>query len=184
MYFETMGDRPGRLVFQLTLTTLLALTMTVEGMADELYAVGDTISPIELTDQHGKTGDVDRATRFVLLVRDKFASEILKEAFAGMPPSTLGERGVAYVTDISEIPLMAANLFVVPGMRLKEYSILIDRDPIKTSRFPSKGGLVTVLFIEDLRIARIEFATTGSEINALLHLPSGTPDVEISASGR
>jgi hypothetical protein len=43
---------------------------------------------------------------------------------------------------------------------------------------------VTVLFIEDLRIARIEFATTGSEINALLDLPSGTPDVEISASGR
>lgn len=184
MYFEMMGNKPGRRVFQLTLATLLAFTMAVECLANEVYGVGDTISPIELTDQHGKTGDVDRTTRFVLLVRDKFASEILKEAFAEIPPSTLGERGVAYVTDISEVPLMAANLFVVPGMRLKEYSILIDRDPIKTSRYPSKGGLVTVLFIEDLRIARIEFATTGSEINALLELPSGTPDLEISASGR
>lgn len=184
MYFEMTGAKPGRRVLQLTLATLLAFTMAVECLANEVYGVGDTISPIELPDQHGKTGDVDRTTRFVLLVRDQFASEILKEAFAEIPPSTLGERGVAYVTDISEVPLMAANLFVVPGMRLKEYSILIDRDPIKTSRYPSKGGLVTVLFIEDLRIARIEFATTGSEINALLELPSGTPDVEISASGR
>ena len=62
MYFEMMGNKPGRRVFQLTLATLLAFTMAVECLANEVYGVGDTISPIELTDQHGKTGDVDRTT--------------------------------------------------------------------------------------------------------------------------
>ena len=83
---------------------------------------------------------------------------------------------IASVNAISDIyamggtPLMAKNLFVIPGMRLKEYSILLDSEPVKTGRYPSKGGQVTLLFLEDLEIKRITYATAGSKVAELLEL--------------
>ena len=155
---------------------LLALLMGLiclggsEARADETYRVGDRVPVIELADQHGETGAVDASTRVVLLVRDRYASEILKEAFADVEASALAERNVAYITDISGLTLIAENLFVVPGMRLKPYSILLDRDPIETGRYPGKGGQVTVLFLEDREIKRVEYAKAGGEVVELLAL--------------
>ncbi len=161
-------SQPIRVIFAVILGFLTAGPV----FAEEAYQVGDELPSVEFVDQHGRPGSIDRSTRRVLLVRDKFASEILKEAFVGLDPNALEERKVAYVTDISELSLMAANLFVVPGMRLKEYSILLDRAPRKTSRYPVRGGLVTVLFLDGLRIDRIEYASTGDEVSRWLDLPA------------
>jgi len=150
--------------------TLLAFFSGFSAAASDFYDTGDRVEAIELVDQHGETGTVDRATRVVLLVRDRFASEILKEAFDEIEASALAARNVAYITDLSGTPLMAKNLFVIPGMRLKEYSILLDSEPVKTGRYPSKGGQVTLLFLEDLEIKRITYATAGSKVAELLEL--------------
>jgi hypothetical protein len=149
---------------------LVALISSFGAAAEELYEVGDRLEPIELVDQHGETGSVGRSTKVVILVRDRFASEILKEAFAETEASALAAKKIAYITDLSRTPLMAKNLFVVPGMRLKQYSILLDSEPIKTKRYPSKGGQVTLLFLEDLEIKDIRYATVGSEVAELLEL--------------
>lgn len=149
---------------------LIALIGSFGAEAADLYEVGDRLEAIELVDQHGETGSVGRSTKVVILVRDRFASEILKEAFAETEASALASKKIAYITDLSRTPLMAKNLFVVPGMRLKEYSILLDSEPIKTKRYPSKGGQVTLLFLEDLEIKDIRYATAGSEVAKLLEL--------------
>jgi hypothetical protein len=149
---------------------LLAFFSSFAAAAGDFYDEGDRVEAIELVDQHGEAGAVDRFTKVVLLVRDRFASEILKDAFEETEASTLAARNIAYITDLSGTPLMAKNLFVVPGMRLKQYSILIDSEPVKTGRYPSKGGQVTLLFLEDLEIKRITYATVGSKVAELLEL--------------
>ena len=52
--------------------------------AEDQYAVGDQVEAIELLDQHGKVRRVDDSTKVIVFVSDKFASEILKDAFADL----------------------------------------------------------------------------------------------------
>lgn len=180
MSSRTSSNRAVRRSSVLAGSIALACLVGVETMADDAYGVGDSVAAIELTDQHGEVGSVDGSTKVVLLVRDRFASEILKEAFADIEPQALAERQIAYITDISGLTLLAENLFVVPGMRAKAYSILLDRDPVKTGRYPGKGGQVTVLFLEDLEVKRVEYATTGSEIVELLTLQIANLEGDVS----
>ncbi|MGB0619762.1 MAG: hypothetical protein ACPGVZ_09865 [Myxococcota bacterium] len=170
MNFETPPLRSARKRLTYSAALLVALFGGFVAEAENLYEVGDRLEAIELVDQHGETGSVGRSTKVVILVRDRFASEILKEAFAETEASALAAKKIAYITDLSRTPLMAKNLFVVPGMRLKQYSILLDSAPIKTKRYPSKGGQVTLLFLEDLEIKDIRYATVGSEVAELLDL--------------
>ena len=170
MHFATSPLHSARRSLAYGAALLVALIGSFGAEAESLYEVGDRLEAIELVDQHGEKGSVDRSTKVVILVRDRFASEILKDAFAETEASALASRRIVYITDLSRTPLMAKNLFVIPGMRLKQYSILLDNEPIKTRQYPSKGGQVTILFLEDLEIRDIRYATAGSEVAELLEL--------------
>ena len=137
--------------------------------AEDQYAVGDRVEAIELADQHGKIRRVDDSTKVIVFVSDKFASEILKDAFADLEAGELAGRGVVYITNLGELTLLVENLFVVPGMRRRPYAILLDRGTAETTaRLPVRGGKVTLVFLEDRIAKRIEYAERGDEVKALL----------------
>ena len=115
----------------------------------DLHEVGIDSRPSGHVDQHGETGSVGRSTRSSsssgIDSPARFSRGLCRDR--GIRPRLEEDR---IHLDLSRT-LMAKNLFVVPGMRLKEYGILPTASPSRRSA-PEQGRPVTLLFLEDLEI--------------------------------
>jgi len=142
----------------------------------ETLAVGSEISPFEIDDQHGETHRVDQGVRILLFSREMDGGEVIKEALAELDASALATRGAVYVADISGMPGLVARLFAIPGMRKRPYPMLLDRDGSLTRDFPSQPGRATALFLEKLRITRVEHVDSAPELKSALGVPPPVSD--------
>ena len=141
---------------------LLARALVVSAavlMADaafaQPYAVGDTIEPFTLEDQHGKSRTVDASVKVILFSREMEGGDILKQGLADVDPDYLDGKKAVYVADISRMPGLIASMFAIPAMRDRPYSMLLDRDGKTTARLPGVEGQATLVFVDGLTVQRI-----------------------------
>jgi hypothetical protein len=151
----------------------LALSLAAPGARaeDPPYAVGDTIAPLALEDQHGEPGGVDAGPRGLLLSRDMDAGGVVREALASDGAALLDAAGAVYVADVHRMPGPIRRLFAIPRMRGRPYRVLLDTDGAPTARFPSEAGRAAWLRLEGLRIAEIRFLATPEEVRQALGPP-------------
>jgi hypothetical protein len=134
----------------------------------EPYAVGATLEPLELADQHGQLRRVDATRRALLFTRDMDAGEVLKQALASEGPAQLDGAGAVYVADVSGMPALVLRIFALRKMRERPYPMLLDRDGESSARLPAQPGKVTLLVLDALRIAEIRYPGTSDEVRAAL----------------
>jgi hypothetical protein len=139
----------------------------------EPYAVGQTLEPIELADQHGQVRKVDAARRALLFTRDMQAGDVLREALAADGAARLEAGAVAYVADVSAMPALVLRMFALRKMRQRPYPMLLDRDGSETARLPAEAGKITYLRLDSLRIVEIRYLGSGDEVRAAL-APAGS----------
>lgn len=111
----------------------------------EIVAVGGSLAPIALEDQHGQPGAVDAGTRAVLLTRDMDAGGFVREALATDGVAKLERAGAVYVADVHRMPGPIRRLISLPRMRERPYRVLLDTDGGPTSVLPSEEGKATWL---------------------------------------
>jgi hypothetical protein len=119
------------------------------------YAVGDTIEPFALEDQHGKSRTIDASVKVILFSRDMDGGDILKRGLADVDPGYLDGKSAVYVADISRMPRLVARMFAIPAMRDRPYAMLLDRDGKATARLPAAEGQATLIFLDELAVQRI-----------------------------
>jgi hypothetical protein len=68
------------------------------------------------------------------------------------------------------MPKLVARLFAVPSMRRRPYPMLLDRTGEATARLPDVEEQATLLFLDELRIERIEHVDSADGVRALLGL--------------
>ena len=153
----------------LALLLAVALPATAE---DEVapYDVGDAIAGFTLEDQHGDEGSVDEQTRVILFSRDMAGGDLLKEALADVDAEALEARGAVYVSDISGMPALVSRMMAVPAMRRRPYDLLLDRDGETTARFPDAEERATLIYLDGLRIERIEHLAVAAAVRGSLGL--------------
>ncbi len=134
------------------------------------YRVGDAVEAFTLEDQHGESASVDTTTRVVLFSRDMEGGEILKAALEEVSAETLADRGAVYVSDISGMPSLVANLFALPAMRRRPYDMLLDRDGQTTARLPDVVGRATLIHLSEGRIERVLYASDVETVHESLGL--------------
>jgi hypothetical protein len=159
-----------RLAASLLLLISLLVTTVVAAESDAPYRVGDVLPEITLDDQHDERGGVDATTRILLFSRDMEGGKLLRAALEDTGEGFLQERQVVYVSDISGMPKLVARLFAVPSMRRRPYPMLLDRTGEATARLPDVEEQATLLFLDDLRIERIEHVDSANGVRALLGL--------------
>ena len=130
-------------------------------------APGSTLPPLTLADQHDVPVTVGPTTRVILFTRDMDAGAIVKETLADNG-ALLGRAQALYVSDISGMPSLVANMFAVPAMRNRPYRMMLDRDGRATADFPSEAGKVTLLRLTDLRIDSIAYLDSAAALRAAL----------------
>jgi len=134
----------------------------------ERYAVGQTLEPIELADQHGEVRKVDATRRALLFTRDMGAGDVLRNALAADGAARLDAAGAAYVADVSAMPALVLRIFALRKMRERPYTMLLDRDGSKTARLPTEAGKITWLALDGLRIVEIRYLGSADELRAAL----------------
>jgi hypothetical protein len=159
-----------RLAASLLLLVSLLVTTVVAAESDAPYRVGDVLPEITLGDQHDERGGVDATTRIVLFSRDMEGGKLLRAALEDTEEGFLQERQIVYLSDISGMPKLVARLFAVPSMRRRPYPMLLDRTGEATARLPDVEEQATLLFLDELRIERIEHVDSADGVRALLGL--------------
>lgn len=137
----------------------------------EPYAIGGTLEPLELADQHGQVRGVDATRRVLLFTRDMDAGEILKQALAADGPALLERAGAVYVADVSGMPALVLRMFALRKLRERPYPILLDREGEKTARLPAQTGRISFLRLDALRIVELRHLGSTDEVRAALAPP-------------
>ncbi|UCE86854.1 MAG: hypothetical protein JSU66_03720 [Deltaproteobacteria bacterium] len=140
-----------------------------------VYAVGSTLEPFALEDQHGEAHRVDGSVDVILFSREMKGGDLLKEALEGVPAGFLAARRAVYVADISGMPSLVARLFALPKLRKRPYPILLDRDGSQTRNLPSEDGAATLIVLDDLRVARVAFLSSAEAVKRALGLSKAEP---------
>jgi hypothetical protein len=149
----------------------LALLLLAGSAAAHESAVGSTLEPFALDDQHGRTHRVDESVQLLLYSHDMSGGDLLKQALENVPEGYLDKRRALYVADISAMPRLVARFFAIPRLRKRAYPMLLDRDGAATAQLPGADGKATLIFLEHLRVTRLVFATTAEGVRNALGLP-------------
>jgi hypothetical protein len=134
----------------------------------EPYAVGSTLVPFALEDQHGKRAEIGAGVRLLMLTRDMDAGDLVKQALAATEQRVLDERHAVYVADISGMPALVSRFIAVPRMRERPYRVLLDRDRSTTRDVPSVKGKVTVLSLDALRVTGVDHLGSVEAVKGVL----------------
>lgn len=148
----------------LGLVVLLGLAAVARA---EPYAVGRTLPPLRLPDQHGEARVLDAATRAVVFSRDMSAGRIVKEAVAKAGNDLFDRNHAVYVVDLKGMPGFVRSLFAMPGLRRRPYKLMVDETGAATADYPSTEGKPTVLLLKELRVEAISYP---ADADALLKL--------------
>jgi hypothetical protein len=153
------------------LSFVLCITLAPWVVASPL-AVGDTLAPITISDQHGQSATLDENTRVLLFSRDMTANKLAKAAFLSKPAQYLAEAKTMYLIDVSGMPSFVTNNFAIPKMKKYPYRIFLDREASMTANLPSQKAQITVLHLDHLKVQSIEYLRDASALIRTVEAPS------------
>jgi len=134
----------------------------------EPYAVGSSIAPLVLEDQHEVPHRVDAATRGVLLSRDMDGGGLVREGLASEGAARLEKAGAVYIADVHGMPGLIRRMIAIPRMRKRGYPVLLDTAGEATAAFPAQAGKASWIRLEGLRVAEVRFLGSAEEVKAAL----------------
>lgn len=138
----------------------------------EPYAVGSTLPPIELPDQHGELRKLDESVRAIVFTRDMKAGDVAKAAVEKAGPDLFDRNSAVYIVDVKGMPSLVKMLFARPAMKRRPYRLLVDDVGDKTADIPGGATFPTVLVLDKLRVTGIENPTSVEALIAALEKPA------------
>ena len=136
--------------------------------AAEPYAVGSLLPSMRIPDQHGQLRAVDESIRVILFNRDMDGGDFIKQALEEGGAERLVASRAVYVADISGMPGLVRRLIALPRMRKRPYPMLLDVEGNVTADFPGEEGRATAIFLDRLRVARIDHLEGADAVKAAL----------------
>ena len=135
----------------------------------QFYAVGDTIQPITLQDQHDKTHTVNGTTKLILFTTGMEGGKVVRKAIENEEPDYLAKRSAMFISNISGMPRFIAKMFALPKMKKHEYSIVLDREGDVTKKIPSQDNSTTIVQLDNLKIKSISFTKETEEVTRAIN---------------
>jgi len=159
--------------FLLLFTLLLGVlpTSATATQPTSTLGTGDQLAEITLEDQHGQPHTVPPDARLLLFTADKGASNLLQDYLEQQESAFLQQREAYYVADIHRMPGLVTRMFALPSMRERPYTILLAQEATAIPPIPHQDGQVTVLHLDNRRIAHIGYATSLQELAQLINRP-------------
>ena len=123
----------------------------------EPFNIGTRMPAFTLKDQHGKEGEVNEQVRLMLFCKERKGNDIVGEALKETAAGYLSQHQTVFVADTSGMPRLIAKFVALPALRKKTYRVLIGPSSSITTDFPSEKDNVTLLYLNNLIIEKIDF---------------------------
>lgn len=125
--------------------------------------VWSEISPISLESQHEKKYDL-KDNGIWIIASDKDNTKLLNEYFKA---NTLPQN-IDFIMDTTRIPSFLFDVFVLPKLQKYKHPILLSHDEEYNETLPYKEDFITILFIENKIVTRIEFIKDIKELEKFI----------------
>lgn len=132
------------------------------------YTVGQTVSPLELEDQHGNHTTLQTMPKTLIMAYEKGTGATVNEYLNAQDKGYLKKYNAVFIADISQMPGLVTKLFALPKMRKYIHTVLLIRDEQQGLRFPSKEEKITVMKFQDNLLKEVKFITTTAELKAAI----------------
>ncbi len=149
------------------LLSILLLSISFSVSAQTL-TVGAALPTLSLNDQHDQVVTTSQDLQMILFAGEKGTSELMTKVLEGLPPSTLKDKKAIYIADISGMPGFITKMVALPRMQKLPYQIALIRDAKEVEWLPKKPQHVTIIKIQQGKIAAIDYFIDANQINQLL----------------
>ena len=132
----------------------------------EMLKVGDSIVPITIKDQFDREHKIGSESQWVV-TWDKMTTRYANTYFE-KNSSLLDQNLSRMIVDVSQTPSGIMSLFVLPRMRSYNHPILLSYDEKYNLQLPYKEERLTVLFLDEGTVERIEYVEDEAELEKIL----------------
>jgi len=137
---------------------------------------GDLVPSKTFEDQHGQSRTFPGEARWILFAADKAGGEMSAKTLADLDAEAMRAVGLVYLLDISAMPSLISRMFVMPGLRERDYSILVVRESGKTDFLPYEPERATLIGLcEEGSIRSIAFHSEPAQLREALGLAPLAP---------
>lgn len=154
-------------------SVIYAVLLCLSFVVSEVYAndakvtVGDMLSPISLQDQFEQPMSLDANTTILLFSKDMKGGEVIAQAFEKVDKKDRSSQ-VIYFADISGMPSLIAKFIAIPKMKDYSFSLGLDKEGGATAILPFTEEKATILKLNQLEVAAIDYVDSPDELTLLL----------------
>jgi len=132
--------------------------------------VNNSLEKLALSDQHAKPTPITKETQKIIFAFSKDVGHDCNDFLATKDANFLAEHNAMFVADVSAAPSMIRSMFIMPGLRDFEHTILvIDEEEISNKyKIADKAEKIVLVSLENFIITKIEYLDTVQEIEANL----------------
>lgn len=128
------------------------------------YQIGQSITPLNLIDQHGKRSTLKVMPKTLIMAFEKGTGATVNEYLAVQGKEYLKKNNAAFVADISQMPNFITETFALPKMRKYPHTVLLIRDEEQGVKFPGEEGKITVMKFRGNFLTKVQFVETAEQL--------------------
>lgn len=128
------------------------------------YKVGQSVTPLNLSDQFGKKMVLKSMPKTLIMAFEKGTGATVNDYLAAQDKNYLAKNKALFVADISQMPNFITESFALPKMRKYPHTVLLIRDEEQGLNFPGEDGKITVMKFRGNFLTKVEFIETAAEV--------------------
>ena len=141
------------------ITLFLTLTMWASP-----YKVGQSVMPLDLSDQYGKRVTLKVMPKTLIMAFEKGSGATVNEYLTLQEKGYLTKHKAAFVADISQMPKFITESFALPKMRKYTHRVLLIQDEAQGVDFPYQEGKITVMKFRGNFLTKVDFIDSEAEL--------------------
>ena len=123
-----------------------------------------------LPDQFGKLHTLDDSIHTLILVFAKDTGHVVKAYLGAQSTDYLSVHHVAFVADISPMPVVIRNTFALPDLKTQPYSVnlILDGTIAASLKNGAKVDGITVVTLANKRVEKVEYVEGVEALKAMI----------------
>lgn len=134
----------------------------------EIPKNGQSILPLTLPNQYGKSVTLDKSTRIILYIPDKKSSNTARRFLDSKDPHYVPEHKMAVISDLSNTPKFVRTLFILPGLKEYDYDMLVIEDEFSPVIFESELEKISVIAVDNGIQKSVQKAGSQEELDRII----------------
>lgn len=143
---------------------VIMILLAALSLAAAPYKVGQSVMPLDLSDQFGKRVTLKVMPKTLIMAFEKGTGATVNEYLTLQSKEYLAKNKAAFVADISQMPKFITESFALPKMRKYTHRVLLIQDEEQGLNFPAQEGKITIMKFRGNFLTKIDFIDNEADL--------------------